>query len=159
MKHALKLARQAAIKGEVPVGAVVYRTADGMVLGESGNTRECAQDPAGHAEFSALVGAAKALGSWRLDGCTLVVTLEPCAMCAGLIVNARVGRVVFGAMDPKAGFVGSLGNLLMDERLNHRVQAIAGVCGDECGLLLSMFFADLRKRKKQGTAKARTTGA
>ncbi len=148
MDRALELARAAAEQGEVPVGAVVYVTQTGNVIGESANSRDGEGNPAGHAEFSAIVDAARARKDWRLNDCTLVVTLEPCAMCAGLIVNARVGRVVFGARDPKAGFVGSLGNLVDDCRLNHRVCAVAGVREEECAGLLKAFFAGLRTRRR-----------
>lgn len=148
MARALKAAARAAQQGEVPVGAVVFRTQTGELLAESANTRETLRSPAGHAEFTAIMDAARARNDWRLDDCTLVVTLEPCAMCAGLIVNARVGRVVYGARDPKAGFVGSLGNLLADTRLNHRVRAIAGVRAEACGRLLTEFFEHRRATKK-----------
>ena len=148
MARALRLARKAGAAGEVPVGAVIYRTADGAVVGEGANTRERGRDPAGHAEFTAIMHAARAEKDWRLDHCTLVVTLEPCAMCAGAIVNARVGRVIYGAKDPKAGFAGSLGNLLMDTRLNHRALVIAGVREAACVKLLTDFFARLRVGKK-----------
>lgn len=148
MQRALELARKAAEAGEVPVGAVVYRLSTGEVLGESGNTREGDADPAGHAELIAIRQAAKQSGDFRLDDCGLAVTLEPCAMCAGAIVNARLQRVVYGAWDPKAGFAGSLGNLLDHHRLNHRVPPIAGLRGDECARLLTDFFRDLRKKKK-----------
>ena len=148
MRRALVLAQGAAAVGEVPVGAVIYETLSGKLIAESANTRETRRDPAGHAEFSAILAAARARKDWRLSDCTLVVTLEPCAMCAGLIVNSRVGRVVYGARDPKAGFVGTLGNLLDDPRLNHRVQAIEGVCRDECAKVLSSFFARLRAGKR-----------
>lgn len=147
MARAIELAREAAAAGEVPVGAVVYRLSTGEVLGESGNTRERDADPAGHAELIAIREAAKRVGDFRLYDCGLAVTLEPCAMCAGAIVNARLQRVVFGAWDPKAGFAGSLGNLLDHHRLNHRVPPIAGVRGEECSRLLTDFFRDLRKKK------------
>ena len=127
---------------DVPVGAVVVR-AD-AILAAAGNARERLQDPTAHAEIQALRGASHALGSWRLDGCTLYVTLEPCAMCAGAIVLARVDRLVFGAADPKAGFAGSLGNLVQDERLNHRVELTGGVLEQDCGELLRAFFRDRR---------------
>lgn len=153
MENALQLATKAAMRGEVPVGAIVYETASGKVLGRAFNTRETTRNPLGHAEQLAIFEAAKKIGDWRLDACTLIITLEPCAMCAGAIVNARVGRVVFGAMDPKAGFAGSLGNLLDDDRLNHRVQPIAGVCGDQSGTLLKEFFTKLREQR----TKARST--
>jgi tRNA(adenine34) deaminase len=146
MQRALELARHAAAMGEVPVGAVVYRGEE--IVGEGFNRREVDQDPSAHAEHIAMLEASRRLGSWRLDGCALAVTLEPCAMCAGLIVNARVARVVYGASDPKAGFAGSLGNLLVDERLNHRVRPIAGVCEVEASGLLKRFFAELRNRRR-----------
>lgn len=146
MARALELARRAMEQGEVPVGAVVYETATGRILGEGHNEREGARDPSAHAEHLAMVRAAQNLGDWRLQGCTLVVTLEPCAMCAGLIVNARVERVVFGAMDPKAGACGSLMRLTEDRRLNHRVTPLAGVMGAECGAILREFFGRLRRR-------------
>jgi tRNA(adenine34) deaminase len=157
MARAIARARTAGRAGEVPVGAVIYETASGRVLSEAHNTRENDRDPAGHAEFLAIAQACRARKDWRLDDCTLVVTLEPCAMCAGLIVNARVGRVIYGAPDPKAGFAGSLGNLLTDERLNHRVRPIAGVCQEECGQMLREFFAKRREAKKS-ERKARERG-
>ncbi|HEX5938191.1 MAG TPA: tRNA adenosine(34) deaminase TadA [Actinomycetota bacterium] len=128
--------------GDVPIGAVVSK--DGQVLSAAGNQRELAADPTAHAEILALRGASAALGSWRLEGCTLTVTLEPCAMCAGAAVLARVDRVVFGAVDPKAGFVGSLGDLVRDERLNHRASVTGGVLAEECGALLRTFFRERR---------------
>jgi len=146
MRRALHLARNAAQRGEVPVGAVVYRTSDGEVLGEGANTRQLDRDPAGHAEMHAIHAAARALGDWRLDQCTLVVTLEPCHMCAGLIVNARLGRLVYGARDPKAGACGSLRRVTEDPRLNHRVTPIAGVLGEECALVLREFFRARRRK-------------
>jgi tRNA(adenine34) deaminase len=156
MVRALELARASAAVGEVPVGAVVYRLRTGEILGESGNTRERDADPAGHAELVAIRAAARAVGDFRLTDCGLAVTLEPCAMCAGAIVNARLQRVVFGAWDPKAGFAGSLGNLLDHHRLNHRVPPIAGVRGQECAQILTDFFRDLRKKRKslRGDAEA-----
>jgi tRNA(adenine34) deaminase len=146
MHRALDLARQAAALDEVPIGAVVYETATARILGEGYNRREIDHDPAAHAEFIAIRAAAAALGDWRLTACTLVVTLEPCAMCAGLIVNARVGRLVYGAADPKAGAVRTLYSLTEDPRLNHRVSPISGVLEQECSDLLRAFFAALRKR-------------
>ena len=140
MRRALELAHAAGELGEVPVGAVVYDTATGAIVGDGANTRENANDPAGHAELIAIRAAAANLGDWRLNQCTLVVTLEPCAMCAGLIVNARLGRLVYGASDPKAGAAGSLYRLTEDDRLNHRVTPIAGVLAEECGDLLREFF-------------------
>lgn len=144
MARAMDLARQAGTLGEVPVGAVVYETASGQVLGEGHNLRHTQKDPTLHAELIAIRAAAQALGDWRLNGCTLVVTLEPCPMCAGLIVNARLGRVVFGCPDPKAGACGSLMNITTDARLNHRVTPIPGVLGQECAELLRAFFRDKR---------------
>jgi tRNA(adenine34) deaminase len=139
---ALAEARTCLEHGDVPIGAVVTRGDD--VLATAGNRRELDGDPTAHAEILALRAAAAALGSWRLDACTLTVTLEPCAMCAGAAVLARIDRVVFGAVDPKAGFVGSLGNLLEDPRLNHAVASIGGVLADECGDLLRSFFRERR---------------
>ena len=149
MRRALELAHEASDAGEVPVGAVVYETATGRALGEGRNTREGGADPAGHAELIAIRDAAARIGDWRLNACTLVVTLEPCAMCAGLIVNARVGRLVYGAADPKAGAAGSLYRLTEDARLNHRVAPVAGVMADECGAALRAFF---RARRGRGSA-------
>jgi tRNA(adenine34) deaminase len=150
MRRALVLAREAAAIGEVPVGAVVYETASGRVLGEGCNRREVDRDPAAHAELLAIRAAAAALGDWRLNGCTLVVTLEPCAMCSGLIVNARLGRLIYGAADPKAGATDSLYRLTSDPRLNHRVEPIAGVLAEECGALLKEFFRGLRTGARRG---------
>lgn len=144
MRRALELADQAQQIGEVPVGAVVYETDTGTILGEGSNTRECDKNPSGHAEFTAILNACKAIDDWRLNHCTLVVTLEPCPMCAGLIVNARVGRVVYGADDPKAGAVRSLYNLCDDERLNHRSDIIPGVMAQESSEVLKAFFKRLR---------------
>ena len=140
MRRALAQARIAAEAGETPVGAVVYETATGRLLAEAHNSRETDNDPAGHAELLAARAAAKDLGDWRLNECTLVVTLEPCAMCAGMIVNARFGRVVYGARDPKAGAAESLYAITQDTRLNHRVRPIAGVLADESAALLRDFF-------------------
>lgn len=145
MERALDLGRRAAEIGEVPVGAVVYRTADGRIVGEGFNRRELARDPAGHAEFCAIREAALVIGDWRLNDYSLAVTLEPCMMCAGLIVNARLGRVLYGAADPKAGAVDSLFQLTRDPRLNHRVTPIGGVLGEEAGAMLKKFFRELRR--------------
>jgi tRNA(adenine34) deaminase len=142
MRLALEQARTCIAAGDVPVGAVVAR--DGDVLASAGNARERLGDPTAHAEILALREAARRTGSWRLDGCTLVVTLEPCAMCAGAIVLARVERVVFGALDPKAGFAGSLGDLVRDPRLNHRAELTTGVLAEECGEVLRAFFRERR---------------
>jgi tRNA(adenine34) deaminase len=144
MRRALQLARAAGAMGEVPVGALVYETATGSVLAEAHNRREIDADPSAHAEHIAIVQACKARADWRLVDCTLVVTLEPCPMCAGLIVNARLGRLVYGAPDPKAGAVDTLYTLTRDQRLNHRVEPIAGVCADEAAALLNDFFRRLR---------------
>jgi tRNA(adenine34) deaminase len=142
MALALDEARACLDWGDVPIGAVVARGEE--ILARAGNQRERLGDPTAHAEILALRVAAEAVGSWRLDGCTLYVTLEPCAMCAGAVVLARIPRVVFGADDPKAGFAGSLGDLLRDPRLNHRADVIRGVMVDECGELLRRFFRDRR---------------
>ena len=148
MGVALGEARKAAAAGEVPVGAVVV-SASGELLAAAHNRRESDQDPLAHAEVLAIRAAARRLGSWRLDGSTLYVTLEPCAMCAGALVLARVARLVYGAADPKAGFCGSLGDLVREPRLNHRLEVVAGPLGAECGGLLRDFFAKLRGRAPQ----------
>ena len=142
MRRALEEAEACLDSGDVPVGAVIAR--DGDLLVAAGNARERMQDPTAHAEVLALREASDVSDSWRLDGCTMYVTLEPCAMCAGAIVLARLDRVVFGARDPKAGFAGSLGNLLQDGRLNHRVDLNSGLLEEECGELLRAFFRDRR---------------
>ena len=144
MDMALAEARLALAHDDVPIGAVVVRDADGVVVGAGHNERELRQDPTAHAEVLALRRAADALGSWRVLGCTLVVTLEPCAMCAGAIVLARVPRVVFGCADPKAGAAGSVLDVLAEERLNHRPEVVGGVMADECAELLRGFFAARR---------------
>jgi tRNA(adenine34) deaminase len=142
MRLALEEARAAAAGGDVPVGAVIVRGDE--ILARQGNAREREQDPTAHAEILALRQASSAIGSWHLDGCAMVVSLEPCAMCAGAIVLARLDRLVFGASDPKAGFAGSLGDLVRDGRLNHEVDVTVGVLADECGEVLRAFFADRR---------------
>jgi tRNA(adenine34) deaminase len=139
MRQALEEARAAAAHGDVPVGAVLV-SPDGAVLGRGRNRREQRADPTAHAELEAMRAAASALGGWRLDGTTLVVTLEPCAMCAGAIVQGRVARLVFGADDPKAGAVTSLWDLVRDPRLAHRVEVRRGVLVDECAAVLRSFF-------------------
>ena len=136
--RAMELAGRAALAGDVPVGALVVRGS--AVLGVGWNTREARNDPAGHAEIAALREAAQAVGDWRLEGCDLYVTLEPCTMCAGAIVASRVARVVFGAWDPKAGAAGSVRDVLRDARLNHRVEVVGGVREDECSRQLRAFF-------------------
>jgi tRNA(adenine34) deaminase len=143
MASALDLARLAPAHGDVPVGAVVVKS-DGTVVGTAHNDREGAGDPTAHAEVLALRAAAAAVGSWRLTGCTLVVTLEPCTMCAGALVLARVDRVVYGAADPKAGAAGSLWDAVRDRRLNHRPEVVAGVLADDCSAILRAFFGDRR---------------
>ena len=143
MNIALDLARQAADEGEVPVGAVVVR--DGEVIGMGRNRRETCGNALAHAELEAINQACRHLGGWQLVGCTLYVTLEPCPMCAGAIINSRIERVVQGAMNPKAGSCGSLINLF-DIPYNHRPEVVSGVCADECGALLKEFFRTLRKR-------------
>jgi tRNA(adenine34) deaminase len=142
MRLALEDARAAGEAGDVPVGAVVARGDE--VLGRAGNARERENDPTAHAEVLALRRAAAAAGSWHLEGCTMVVTLEPCAMCSGALVLARVDRLVFGVVDPKAGFAGSLGDLVRDRRLNHAMDVTAGVLEGECGDVLRSFFGQRR---------------
>ena len=149
MRQALEEARLALQTGDVPIGCVVVRDSDGQVLGRARNQREADKDPTAHAEVLALRQAAAALGQWRLEGCTLVVTLEPCPMCAGAIVNARIPQLVFGAHDPKAGAAGSLMNLLADPRLNHRAQITSGVLREECARLLREFFRQQRAAGKK----------
>jgi tRNA(adenine34) deaminase len=142
MRAALVEARRATEHGDVPVGAIVVR--DGVVIATAGNQREQINDPSAHAEVLALRAAAAHLGTWRLDDCTLYVTLEPCVMCAGAIINARVGTVVFGAPDLKAGALGSLYNIAADPRLNHEPVVRHGVLGEESASLLHEFFSERR---------------
>lgn len=143
--EALAEARRAGEIGEVPVGAVVVR--EGGVVGRGHNRREIDGDPLAHAELLAIREAAAGTDDgWRLAGCTMYVTLEPCAMCAGALVNSRVGRLVYGAPDPKAGYCGTLGNLVQDPRLNHRLEVTAGVLAGESAALLRGFFASLRRK-------------
>jgi tRNA(adenine34) deaminase len=149
MLLALEQARAAAAAGDVPVGAVVVDEA-GTVIGRGHNERESAGDPTAHAEVLAIRVAARDRGSWRLEGCTLVVTLEPCTMCAGASVLARLRRVVYGAVDPKAGAVGSLWDVVRDRRLNHRPEVVAGVLAGECQELLRGWF-----ERKRGPASLR----
>lgn len=144
MEAALDEARAAAAAGEVPVGAVVV-SADGELLARAHNRRESGGDPLAHAELLAIRQAAREVGGWRLVGATLYVTLEPCAMCAGALVLARVGRLVFGAADPKAGYCGTLGDLVRDPRLNHRLEVSSGVLAEASAGLLKGFFAELRR--------------
>lgn len=142
MERALDEARRCLKWGDVPVGAVVAR--EDQVLASAGNQRERLNDPTAHAEILALREASGSAGSWHLEGCTLYVTLEPCAMCAGAMVLARIDRLVFGSEDPKAGFAGSLGDLVRDPRLNHRLDVESGVMSEACGLLLGDFFRERR---------------
>jgi len=146
MRAAVRLAKEAAKIGEVPVGAVVV-DADGAIIGQGANRRESDGSPTAHAEIIAINEAAGNMGNWRLTGCTLYVTLEPCPMCAGAILNARIPKLVYGASDPKAGAVDSLYELLTDTRLNHRVDVTPGVLADECGQILSEFFSKLRRTR------------
>jgi tRNA(adenine34) deaminase len=147
MEEALALAEQAGADGEIPVGAVIVDRS-GAIIGRGRNRRESG-DPLGHAEIYAIHEAARAIGDWRLDGTTMVVTLEPCAMCAGALVNARVARLIFGAFDPKAGFCGSLGNLVQDARLNHRLEVEGGFEAERSRELLQRFFQSLRTRTER----------
>jgi tRNA(adenine34) deaminase len=146
MGVALREANKAADRSEVPIGAIVVR--DGVIVGRGHNLRESRQDPAAHAELIAIRQAARKTGNWRLAGTTLFVTLEPCIMCMGAILLARVERLVFGCHDPKGGAAGSLYDLSQDHRLNHRVELVSGVRSLECSALLSGFFSELRTRKK-----------
>ncbi|CAM4521969.1 nucleoside deaminase [Corallococcus sp. AB004] len=147
MQQALELAREAASLGEVPVGAVAVL--DGNVVGIGYNRRECDRNPFAHAEMIALAAAAKARDAWRLSGVTLYVTLEPCAMCAGALVQSRVTRLVFGTMDPKAGAVGSLYNLVEEPRHNHRLQVTSGILAEDSRQLLKTFFERLRAKRRE----------
>lgn len=146
MQRAIQVADLAAPSGDVPIGAVVV-SATGQELAIGWNTRERDQDPCGHAELNGLRAAAAQQGSWRLEGCSLYVTLEPCAMCAGAMVLARIQRCVWGAADPKGGYLGSLGNLGSDPRLNHRYEVQGGVLAEPCSAMLKAFFRDLRQKK------------
>ena len=143
---AFALAEEAAAAGEIPVGAVILDR-EGKIVGRGRNARQSG-DPLGHAEIYAIREAARAIGDWRLEGTTMFVTLEPCAMCAGALVNARVERLVFAAYDPKAGFCGSLGNLVQDERLNHRLEVEGGFMEERSRQMLQDFFRTLRKRDR-----------
>lgn len=145
MREALSLARSAECLGEVPVGAVVVR--DGMIIGRGFNSPIGESDPTAHAEMAALRDAARNIGNYRLPGCALFVTLEPCAMCAGAILHARIARVVYGARDPKTGVHGSVVDLFAVERLNHHTVVSGGILAEECGRLLSDFFSERRARR------------
>ena len=153
MALALEEAARAAELGEVPIGAVVVH--DGEVIARAGNRRETDADPAAHAEFSALMQASRVLGRWRLTGCTVYVTLEPCLMCAGLMVNSRIDRCVFGAPDPKGGAVGTLYDVSHDARLNHEFEVEGGVLGAECAEVLRAFFKRRRAEAKAAKLAAR----
>ena len=146
MRMALEEARLAASEGEVPCGAVVV--CDDVVVARAHNRRETDRDPSAHAEFSALLEASRALGRWRLTGCTVYVTLEPCLMCAGLMVNARIDRCVYGASDPKGGALGTLYDVSHDVRLNHEFEVTKGVLEQECADELRTFFRARRKRRR-----------
>jgi tRNA(adenine34) deaminase len=148
MGIALREARKAAERGEVPIGALVVR--DGKVLGRGYNLREASRDPVAHAEIIAIRKAAKKEVSWRLTGATIYVTLEPCIMCMGAMLLARIDRLVFGCHDPKGGAAGSLYDLSDDQRLNHRIRVTPAVREAECAAILSAFFAALRREKKKG---------
>jgi tRNA(adenine34) deaminase len=148
MREALSIARDAGARGEVPVGAVVVR--GGVVIGRGGNSPIAHNDPTAHAEIAALREAGRALGNYRLPGCTLYVTLEPCAMCAGAIMHARIARLVFGASDPKTGACGSVVDLFAEPRLNHHAQVNGGIAAGEGAALLGSFFASRRRSPEDG---------
>ncbi len=147
MKQAIKQAKKAYALDEVPIGCVIV--ADDKIIARGYNRRNTDKNPLAHAELSAIRKASKKTGDWRLEECTMYVTLEPCQMCAGAIVQARISKVVIGAMNPKAGCAGSIINLLQMERFNHQVQTDIGVLGEECSLMLSEFFRELRKKRKK----------
>lgn len=147
MKKAIELAKKAEQLNEVPIGALIVK--DEEIISEAYNLREIEQRSIAHAELLAIDKACKNLNSWRLTGCTLYVTLEPCPMCAGAIIQSRIDRVVFGARDPKAGCVGSIYDLLTEQRFNHQCEVVDGVLADECGQMLSNFFKKLRKRSSK----------
>jgi tRNA(adenine34) deaminase len=146
MQIALSLAAEAAANGEVPVGAIVVK--DGVIIGRGSNAPISQHDPSAHAEIQSMRAAAKTLGNYRLVDCTLYVTLEPCAMCAGAIQHARIARLVFGASDPKTGACGSVIDLMAEQKLNHHTTVSGGLLADECGAMLSRFFAGRRKHKR-----------
>ena len=145
MEEALQEAKKAAAMGEIPVGAVIVK--DGEIISRGHNRTETDKDPTAHAEMIAIRGAAKALGGWRLPGCTLYVTLEPCSMCAGAIVWARIERLVIGTMDPKGGACGSVFNIVQEPKLNHHVEVETGCMQETCSDLMKSFFKDLRRRR------------
>lgn len=156
MREALRQAKKAEALGEVPIGCVIV--SDGKIVARGYNRRNKDKNTLSHAELNAIRKASKKLGDWRLEGCTLYVTLEPCQMCAGAIVQARVDRVVIGSMNPKAGCAGSVLNLLQVERFNHQVEIIAGVLEEECSCMLSDFFRELRRKKKEKRAAEKESG-
>jgi tRNA(adenine34) deaminase len=145
MQEAIALARQAEQLDEVPIGAIIVK--EGNIIGRGYNHRERDKDPLGHAEIMAIAEASKHVRGWRLEGCQLYVTLEPCPMCAGAIVQSRIEQLIYGTEDPKSGYAGSLYNTLQDERLNHQTTIIAGICKEECKTLLKDFFRKLRVKK------------
>ena len=157
MKKAIHLAKRAAALGEVPIGCVIVH--EGKVIGRGFNRRLSSHSALAHAEIIAIRQACRKMGDWRLEGCTLYVTLEPCQMCSGAIVQARLDCVIVGAPNPKAGCAGSIINLLQMKEFNHQVEIVNGVCADECSAMLSDFFRDMRAREREAAAKNAETGA
>ncbi len=149
MKEAIRQAKKAGSLEEVPIGCVIVR--DGSIIARGYNRRNTEKSALAHAEIAAIKKASRAVGDWRLEGCTMYVTLEPCQMCAGAIVQSRLTEVVIGCMNPKAGCAGSILNLLEMEQFNHQVRVIRGVLEEECSSMLSQFFRELRKRKRKGS--------
>ena len=147
MKEAIRQAKKARALEEVPIGCVIV--CDGQIIARGYNRRNTDKNTLSHAELNAIKKASKKLGDWRLEGCTMYVTLEPCQMCAGALVQSRIDRVVIGSMNPKAGCAGSVLNLLQIAGFNHQVEIVQGVCQEECSSMLSSFFKELRKKKKQ----------
>ena len=147
MKQAIKQAKKAYAIDEVPIGCIIVRDEDGKVIARGYNRRNTDKNTLSHAELNAIRKASKKLGDWRLEGCTMYVTLEPCPMCAGAIVQARIPRVVIGSMNPKAGCAGSVLNVLQTEGFNHQVELTTGVLGEECSQMLKTFFKELRQKK------------
>ena len=148
MKQAIKQAKKAYAIDEVPIGCVIVNDADGKIIARGYNRRNTDKNTLSHAELNAIRKASKKLGDWRLEGCTMYVTLEPCQMCAGAIVQARIPKVVIGAMNPKAGCAGSVLNILQIDKFNHQVEIERGILEEECSQMLSDFFKELRRRKK-----------
>lgn len=149
MKQAIKQAKKAYAIDEVPIGCIIVRDEDGKVIARGYNRRNTDKNTLSHAELNAIRKASKKLGDWRLEGCTMYVTLEPCQMCAGALVQSRIDRVVIGSMNPKAGCAGSVLNLLQITGFNHQVEIVQGVCQEECSAMLSDFFQELREKKKR----------